>query len=263
MVSLQPSATLTLSDIGLLDRVVACTKYCVEVCPQVGDGSKLLIADSWSAQAEQIVAALPDLVLASVPYQLKAVAEILRAGVRFLGLAPRTLCDIYTDIVAIAAVMGEPQRGLATVARIQAAVEDVRARAVKANSIPQRVFCEQWGKPIIASQPWVAELVEAAGGEFVTEPGKTTQPDVIMAAQPDVLLAAWCGAGNRVPLEKTVEQRGWRELPAVRYTRVFCISDELLNTPASCLIGGLQAIAWALHPRVFPQPAGIRQIHSL
>src|ERR1700756_5185603 len=95
IVSLQPSATVTLRDLGLLDRLVACTKYCVDVCPEVGDGSRLIVHDSWTAQQEQILAAKPDLVLASVPYQLEAVGEILKARVRFLGLSPRTLADIY------------------------------------------------------------------------------------------------------------------------------------------------------------------------
>ena len=106
IVSLQPSATVTLRDLGLLDRVVACTKYCVDVCPEVGDGSRVIVADSWTAQAEQILAARPDLVVASVPYQTSAVTEILKAKVRFLGLAPRSLADIYTDIAAIAGIMG-------------------------------------------------------------------------------------------------------------------------------------------------------------
>ncbi len=263
MVSLQPSATLRLRDLGLLDRLVACTKYCADVCPEVGDGSKILVSDSWTAQAEQIVAARPDLVLASVPYQLEAVAQILKAGVRFLGLAPRTLSDIYADIAAIAGIMGQPELGLATVARIRKAVEDVRARTQENAGPRLRVFCEEWGKPIIASQPWIAELVESAGGEFVAAPGRTVDADIIATARPDVLLAAWCGAGDRVPLEKIVQQRGWNELPAVCKGRVFCINDELLNTPASSLIGGLRAIAWALHPQLFPQPPGIRQIHSL
>jgi iron complex transport system substrate-binding protein len=261
VVSLQPSATRTLHDLGLLDRLVACTKYCADVCPEVANGSKIIVSDSWSAQAEQIVAAQPDLVLASVPYQLEAVGQILKASVRFLGLAPHTLNDIYTDIAAIAGIMGQGARGLATIARMQDTVEGVRARTPKAP--PQKVFCEEWGKPIIASQPWVAELVEAAGGQFVTEPGKTIESDAIVAAQPDVLFAAWCGAGDRVPLEKIMEQRGWQQLAAVGEGRVFCINDELLNTPASNLMGGLQAIAWALHPDLFVQPPGIRRIRHL
>jgi iron complex transport system substrate-binding protein len=259
--SLQPSATVTLRDLGLLDRLVACTKYCADVCPEVADGARLIISDSWSAQSQQILAARPDLVLASVPYQLEAVSEILKSGVRFLALAPRTLADIYADISAIAGVMGEWERGQSVIGKMQAAIAAVRERAATASK--PRVFCEEWGKPIIASQPWVAELVEAAGGESVARPGQTITAEEVADLRPDVLLAAWCGAGDRVPLEKIVEQRGWRHLPAVRAARVFCINDELLNTPATSLIGGLHAIAWALHPELFEKPAGIRQLRTL
>jgi len=258
VVSLQPSATVTLRDLGLLDRLVACTKYCVDLCPELGPRDVLIVSDSWSAQAQQIVAAKPDLVLASVPYQLEAVAEILKAGVRFLGLAPRTLADIYSDMAAIAGIMGASERGEAVIAGMQTRIDGVRQRT--AGTSRHSVFCEEWGKPIIAAQPWVAELVEAAGGKFLGEAGKTTTAEDVALAQPDVVLAAWCGAGDRVPLERIVVQREWQQLPAAKARRIFCINDELLNTPASTLIGGLNAIAWALHPELFEKPRGIRQI---
>lgn len=258
MVSLQPSATVTLRDLGLLDHVVACTKYCLDVCPELRERDVLIVHDSWSAQAQQIVAAGPDLVLASVPYQLEAVGEILKAGVRFLGLAPRTLADIYADVAMIAGIMGAVTQGTSIIGSVQKRIADVAQRAAAAPKL--NVFCEEWGKPIIASQPWVAELVQAAGGEFIGEAGKITTAEHIATAQPDVILAAWCGAGDRVPLEKIVEQREWQHLPAVQNRRVFCINDELLNTPASTLLGGLDAIAWALHPELFEKPRGIRQL---
>ena len=260
VVSLQPSATVTLRDLGLLDRVIACTRYCADVCPEIATGSRLIVSDSWTAQAQQILAARPDLVLASVPYQLEAVAEILKAGVRFLGLAPRILADIYTDIAAIAGIMGAEEKGETVISAMERRIEEVRKRTEKAAIL--RVFCEEWGKPIIASQPWVAELVEAAGGAFIREAGKSTTQEQVAAAEPDVILAAWCGAGDRVPLEKIVRQRGWEQLPAARTGRIFCINDELLNTPSSSLLGGLNAIAWALHPELFEKPRGIRQIAS-
>lgn len=259
--SLQPSASVTLRDLGLLDRLVACTRYCADVCPELADGSRVIVSDSWTAQSQEILAARPDLVLASVPYQLEAVAEILKAGVRFLGLAPRTLADIYADISAIAGVMGVCDRGQHAISNMQDSIAEVRR--LTQNASRPKVFCEEWGKPIIASQPWVAELVEAAGGEFVSSPGQTITAEEVIDRQPDVILAAWCGAGDRVPLEKIVEQRGWTELPAVRTARVFCINDELLNTPATSLIGGLHAIAWALHPELFQKPRGIRQLKSV
>src|SRR5579872_7306208 len=85
---LQPSATVILDAIGELDRVVACTRYCADVVPAVAGSSRTILADSWTADTAEIVSAQPDLVIAAVPYQEKAVSEILKAGVRFLGLAP-------------------------------------------------------------------------------------------------------------------------------------------------------------------------------
>jgi iron complex transport system substrate-binding protein len=260
IVSLQPSATVTLDRLGLLDRVVACTKYCVDVCPAVRGSNRLIISDSWSAQAEQILSARPDLVIASVPYQLEAVAQILKAGIRFLGLAPRTLSDIYTDIAAIAGVVGTPDRGAQLIADMHNTIDSFRRRSA---ALPRpSVFCEEWGKPIIHSQPWVAELIEAAGGQFLGDPGKHTDANTIRFANPDIIVAAWCGAGDRVPLDKIIRDRQWSGTAAARNQRVYCIADELLNTPAPTLLGGLHALAWAFHPDHFPQPPGIRRITS-
>jgi iron complex transport system substrate-binding protein len=255
--SLQPSATVTLERIGMLDRVVACTKYCVDVVPRVAESGAHVIHDSWTAKAEEILSARPDLVIASVPYQLEAVAEILKAGIRFIGLAPHSLDDIYCDIATIAGVMNVSERGQSVVREMQDEIEDARRSTREMPKL--RVFAEEWGKPIIHSQGWIAELIEAAGGEFVGKPGAHTDPATIAAENPDVILAAWCGAGDRVPLEKILRERGWGELKASRTRRVFCVSDELFNTPGPTLILGLHAILWALHPEHFPAAAGIRQ----
>jgi iron complex transport system substrate-binding protein len=258
IVSLQPSATVILDSVGQLHRVVACTRYCADVCPAAAAG-RLIVADSWTASSAQILAARPDLVIAAVPYQENAVIEILKSGARFLGLAPRTLSDIYTDILIIAGVVGAAERGRQVTDSMQREIEAVRLRTSAAASRP-RVFCEEWGKPIIHSQPWVKELVEAAGGEFVGAPGQTTTAGSVRSADPEVILAAWCGAGDRVPLEKIIRERNWQETKAARAGRVFCVSDELLNTPAPTLLAGLHALAWAIHPDLFPQPAGIHRL---
>jgi iron complex transport system substrate-binding protein len=253
---LQPSATSILAALGLADRVVACTKYCLDLCPEASNC--VIVQDSWTAQAGQISAIQPDLVIASVPYQEQAITEILKSGVKVLLFAPHTLADIYGDIAAIAGIMGTPERAGPVIDGMKSAIEAVRT---KTKSLPRlRVFCEEWGKPIIASQPWVAELIEAAGGEPIGDAGKPMNPDFIRHSQPDVLLAAWCGAGNRVPLEKIIRDRQWQSTPAAQHARLYCINDELLNTPGPSLIGGLRAIAHALHPDLFPAVPGIRAI---
>jgi iron complex transport system substrate-binding protein len=261
IVSLQPSATVILASIGKLDRIVACTKYCADVCPEIGGRGTTIVADSWTASTDQIVAAQPDLVIAAVPYQEKAVTEILKSGARFLGLAPKTLADIYTDISTIAGIMSASDRGEQVIQEMQQAIEAIRSQT-NGMSRP-RVFCEEWGKPLICSQPWVSELVAAAGGEFVGTPGKQTTAEAILQEDPDAVVAAWCGAGDRVPLEKIIRDRGWEEMRAARSNRVYCIRDEFLNTPAPTLIQGLRALAAAIHPENFPQPQGLRCINRM
>jgi iron complex transport system substrate-binding protein len=257
---LQPSATVILASVGELDRVVACTKYCVDVVPEARKDNRLIVADSWTSKASEILAAKPDLVIAAVPYQEAAVAEILKAGIRFLGMAPRTLDDIYTDIALISAAVGARARGERVISEMQAAIEDMRSQTA---SLPRkRVFCEEWGKPIIASQPWVSELVQAAGGGFIGKAGAQCSAEEIAQMDPEVIIAAWCGAGDRVPLAKitSAATRGWEKTTAVRNSQVYCISDELLNTPAPTLLSGLRALAGAIHPSTFGPQRGLRPV---
>ena len=258
VVSLQPSATVILRDLGKLSALVACTKYCLDVCPEIDRAQVAIVADSWTAQAAQISNLKPELVIASVPYQEKALGEIMKCGARFLGLAPKSLADIFADIAVIAGVMNAAQRGAQIIQQMRDEIDTVRERT---KDLPRpRVFCEEWGKPLIASQRWVAELVEAAGGEFSGVPGVQISFAEVAAASPDVIIAAWCGAGDRVPLEKIIRQRKWNDLHAARNGRVYCIRDEYLNTPAPTLMCGLRALAAAIHPECFPQADGLRWI---
>ena len=190
--------------------------------------------------------------------------EILKAGIACVCLSPRSLADVYADTLHIARIVGSEEPGgverceLDLVHRMKVEIDAVRRTTEKTS--PPLVYCEEWGKPLILSQPWVAELVEAAGGRFFGEPGKQTTEEEVVAANPQVIVAAWCGAGDLVPLEKIIARRGWERTQAAQNGRVYCINDEFLNTPASTLLHGLHALAGAIHPEMFGSSSGLRQI---
>jgi iron complex transport system substrate-binding protein len=263
IVSLQPSITVTLRDLGRLNLLAACTRYCLDVCPELRNTAAIIVEDSWSAKADQVLSVRPDLVIASVPYRMESLAEILKAGIPCLCLAPHSLADVYHDILHIARIVGSESAGQNLVNRMQTEIETVR-RQVE-NSLHRRplVYCEEWGKPLILSQRWVAELVEAAGGKFFGDPGKQVTEEDVAAANPDVIIAAWCGAGNRVPLEKLAARHDWNQTTAVRNGRVYCINDEFLNTPASTLMEGMKALTAAMHPELASETTGLRRITEL
>jgi iron complex transport system substrate-binding protein len=94
-------------------------------------------------------------------------------------------------------------------------------------------------------------------------PGRQISADEVAHFDPDTLIASWCGAGDRVPLEKIIADRNWQGTRAALSSRVFCIRDEYLNTPAPTLLHGLEALAFAIHPELFDRPQGIRQITAV
>lgn len=257
--ALQPSVSITLERLGRLDLLVACTRYCLDAVPALRARSLTVIHDSWSTTAGELLTVRPDLVIASVPYRQESLAAILQAGCPVLALAPHSLADIEQDLRLIAAVAGAAERGEVLIAGMRSAIDDVRQKTA---AVPTRplVYCEEWGKPLIHAQPWVQQLVEAAGGVFLGAAGKTTTAEAVAEADPDVVIAAWCGAGDRVPLEKLARRPGWQHMRAVRKGRVYCLPDELLNTPAPTLVEGLRALASALHPEIFGASGAVRAL---
>jgi iron complex transport system substrate-binding protein len=257
--ALQPSVSLTLEHLGCLDSLVACTRYCLQAVPALRKRNLKVIADSWSSSTEEILSASPDLVLASVPYRLESLAAILKCGVPVLTLAPHSLADIYQDIRLLGDILHAHDRAETLVEEMVRAVAATQAETSTAKT--RLVYCEEWGKPLIHSQTWVAELVSAAGGRFLGSPGAVTDAAAVAAHDPDVLVFAWCGAGDRVPLARVIEKRQWQSLRAVREGRVYCIPDELLNTPAPNLLQGLHALAGAIHPEIFGGLESVRSLH--
>ena len=83
-------------------------------------------------------------------------------------------------------------------------------------------------------------------------PGRQASAEEVRRLDPEVIIAAWCGAGERVPLEKIIEERGWQRTAAALSGRVFCIRDEFLNTPAPTLLQGLRGAGLRDSSRTVP-----------
>jgi iron complex transport system substrate-binding protein len=263
--SLQPSISLTLAYLERAGCLCAITRYCLAAVPQLAERNLPIVPDAWSfdrtpESARLLLDTHPDLVIGSIPFRPESLTAILKAGLSVLCLAPRTLAEIRQNTALLAQLTDAG----AAAEVLNPALDSVLAhtRDACANLGNPLVYCEEWGKPLIHSQGWVAELVEAAHGRFLGTPGAHTDAQTVAAADPDVLLFAWCGAGDRVPLERVIQQRGWQHLRAVQQRRVYAIPDELLNTPSFNLIEGLRAIAAALHPDDFLPFSGLRRLAS-
>jgi iron complex transport system substrate-binding protein len=239
IVSLAPSATSILCAIGARRTLVGVTKWCAEVAdvdglPQLGD--------CWRMESvDEILALRPTLVIGSVPFKQETVAKLLEQPLNFLAKNPRSLADIERDILLLGRIACRVSAAERLVARMRRELAAIHSKAVHRARHP-RVYCEAWPNPRISSPPWVAELVEIAGGQMALPAGEKISDQQVATAQPDLIVLAWAATGAKADPRKADAVAAWKEVPAIRERRVHVISDELLNTPGPPLIDGAREL---------------------
>jgi iron complex transport system substrate-binding protein len=250
IVSLAPSATSILIALGARRELVGVSKWCVDVAPEVAELPS--VGDCWALDPESVMSLRPTLVIGSVPYKQETVAKLLEHPVAFLAMNPRSLADVESDINLLGGIVGRAAAARKVVAKMRAEFQAIRLQAKRARTSQKkaapRVYCEAWPHPRIVSPPWVAELVEIAGGEMVVPAGKRISDEDVAAAKPDVIVLAWAAVGGKSDPQQTYDVTAWNEIPAVRDRRVYVVRDELLNTPGPPLVDGARELLRLFHP---------------
>src|SRR5579864_6455702 len=263
IVSLAPSATSILVALGARRELVGVSKWCVDVAPEVANLPR--VGDCWALDPEGVMSLRPTLVIGSVPYKQETVAKLLEHPVAFLAMNPRSLADVEADIYLLGGIVGRTAAARKLVARMRAEFQAIRdearrARGTGAKKIPvPHVYCEAWPHPRIVSPPWMAELVEIAGGEMVVPAGKRISDEDVAAAKPDVIVLAWAAVGEKSDPQQTYDVAAWSEVPAVRDRRVYVVRDELLNTPGPPLVDGARELLRLFYPKLAEDSSKLRK----
>jgi iron complex transport system substrate-binding protein len=236
IVSLAPSVTSILLELGAGRELVGVSKWCKDVADV---GRRPQVGDCWKMNIEEVMRLKPTILIGSVPFAPDTVAKILAQAVTFVAINPRSLEDIQRDIRILGRIVGRAANAEKLIRRMKQAFGAV-AKAARAKSAGKRprVYCEAWPKPRISSPPWVADLVEMAGGKMVVTPGKRVTDEEVATARPDIIVLAWAATGNKAKPASALRNPAWQNVPAVKNRRVFVIRDELLNTPGPPLVKG-------------------------
>ena len=249
IVCLTEETVETLYLLGEEARIVGVTGYAVR--PKRVRREKPRVAAFTSADIPKILALDPDLVLTFSDLQADIAAALLREGVAVMGYNQRDIEGIFAMIRHLGATVGQPRKAARLVDHYQRRLAQVTARA-EGRPRP-KVYFEEWDEPMITGIGWVSELIEIAGGQeaFPELAGKDKARDRIVsdadviAAEPDVILASWCG--KKVRPEKIAARPGWNSIPAVSTGRIHEIKSPLILQPGpAALTDGLDAIVAAL-----------------
>jgi iron complex transport system substrate-binding protein len=274
VVSLLPSATEIVAELGCVDLLVGRSEECdwppdVLALPvvsraridtrslasyEVDDVVREAIAGGRSLYVvdESLLRSLaPDLVLTQDLCAVCAVAsgELCALDVPTLSLDPRTLDHIAESVELVAAALGVPDRGRERAARMRRELDDVRTSVAGLDR--PRVFVAEWVDPPYAPGHWIPELVSVAGGECVLGTvGEHSFPvgwDDVRAAGPEVLVLAPCGYDAHRAAEEP--------FPVDVAPRVVAVdASAYYARPAPRVVEGARQLAHLLHPDEVPDP---------
>lgn len=190
-VSLCPSLTELLFDLGVGGQVVGRTRFCVHPADGVRDVER--VGGTKNPKIARIIELEPDLVLMNEEENRIEDARALEAaGLRVHASMPRTAGDTAAMVRSIAAAVGRDADGERIARDIEARAE--RVRHAHHDKAPVRYAYLIWREPwmVVNDDTFIAALLALPGGRNVfgdrAERYPTIMPDELVAADPELVL---------------------------------------------------------------------------
>jgi len=244
IVCLTEETTEWLYLLGEERRIVGISGYTVR--PRRAREEKPKVSAFLSAKIDKILDLKPDCVFGFSDLQADIAAELIRKGVQVTVFNQRSVAEIFSVLYQVAAMVGEPARGLELMEDMQAGLAAIE-QAARALPRRPRIYFEEWDEPPISAIRWVSELLTLAGGddcfaELSTESlGKNriiADGAEIVRRNPDIIIGSWCGKKFRA--EKVAAREGWQDVNAVKNGQLFEIkSADILQPGPAALTDGV------------------------
>lgn len=248
--------------LGAADRVVGVSGFCVR--PE-GVREKPKISAFVSARMERIRELNPDLILGFSNLQKDIARDLVAEGYNVFITNQRTLEETIDAMLAIGRLIGCEAEAGKWREEFQCEIETL-AGGCRFGKKP-RVYFEEWDEPLISGIQWVHELIEKLGGKNVFS-GKnsrfsgerTVTPEEVIRANPDIILASWCG--KKVQIEKITVRAGWDQIEAVKHGHIYEIKSPDILAPGPSLVHGARKMAEIFkafaegHSRAIPLSTG-------
>jgi len=262
IVSLAPSLTETIYELGLQDRLVGDTDYC-DYPPDAQKKTK--VGGAINPSLEQIAALHPDLVLMTKGLnRLETVHSLDNLGISSYATDPHTVAEIITSSRKLAELLGSPEAGERIASGMQRRLAGLQERIGALP--PKRVLFAVWTEPLISigKDTFIADAMRRAGAVSIVD-SSLNWPQVsleeVARLQPDFLVfAATHSETIASQFESLAGLPAWQILDAIRNHHYAVISDAV-NRPAPRIVSAIEDLARQLHPEAFAEkPAGSKEI---
>lgn len=227
IVSLIPSTTELLCDLGLADALVGVTVYCSEPRDIVRTRTK--VGGEKDPDLAAIRALAPDLVIANVEENVREHVETLRGwGLPVWVTYPRTVAEGLAMIRDLGEVTGTQARAQAMLAELQPLYESVSAQT--AARPPVDVFYAIWRNPYMTvnRDTYISDLLRVCGARNVFADRSERYPaltlDEVASRRPAVIVLP--DEPFRFRRAHLADFAGYPEVPAVRDGRIHLVDGK-------------------------------------
>lgn len=255
IVSLAPSNTELLFAVGLGERLVGVTEFCnyPEAARKIEK-----VAGFNTMSVEKIVAAKPDLVVASRGNEPEGLETLRRLGIPVFGLDIQTIDQMLMAVERLGKLGGVEERARGVESALEKRVNRVRAQVDSLEERP-RVMWGYWGEPVYTAGAgtMIDDIFTVAGGINMGRQAPGAWPQVgletVVSWAPEVIITTYHPQSPapevlQADVEKLRQMDGWKEVPAVKEGRIHYIDADVLNRPGPRLVEALEQVAALLHP---------------
>ncbi len=232
IVSLVPSVTESLAELGCADSMGAVTTFCTR--PKSVVASLRKVGGTKNPNLAMIADLHPDLVIANKEENRREDIEaMIEAGLTVYVGYPRSVRDAADELEKLATLVAAPSDAGKVLSTLRGAIE--RQETLNSTRPRVRVFCPIWRNPYMAvgGDTFAGDLLRLAGGINVFEGHRRgiRYPQVtlkeIVAAAPDVVLLP--DEPYRFSGRHRDEFLALNDIPAVSAQRVFLIDGQLIT----------------------------------
>lgn len=259
VISMAPSITQTLMDLGCTDQIIAldANSAKMENAPQ-----GLPVFDMMTPDAEQMATLVPDVIFVSSisssggedPFQ-----PLQELGATVVCIpTSSSLEDIYEDVTFLGQVMGKTERADEINQNLKSEIDRIAALGA---SIPEdqrkTVYFEISAAPSAystGSGTYMDEMISLIGANNMmadkAEGWTSVDSEVVVSGNPDVILTN-VEYILKIPVGEIKSREGWEAVTAVKNSDVYQIDKQSSSLPNENIVSALEEMGKAVYPEVF------------
>jgi iron complex transport system substrate-binding protein len=252
IVSLAPSITEILFELGLGDRVVGVTRYCLyppeaRTKPQLGG--------YYDANFEAVTAVRPDLVITLTEHQ-EVRTELAKLGLPSITVDHTTVQGILESVLRIGRACGCPEKAASLHSRIESRLREVGNRTQGGTrprvliSVGRMAGDASNGRiTVCGREGFFEELIGLAGGRNAFEleiAFPALSAEGVLETNPDVIIDLWPDLKEKGVDPQTIRKQ-WKSIPGLR-ARIEVIGESYAMIPGPRIVLLLADLVRAIHP---------------